>query len=82
MREMGQFFKDLKTEGIWYAMTGQNFLEWLQGAFHALINYSDVLIIVAMVLGLFTMGGSKTAGKYMYWTFFVYLILKMVGWYF
>jgi hypothetical protein len=82
-KNLFEFSKTWKQEGFWYAMTGEHFKEWITevslNTFHAIINFSDVLIIVALIFGIGTIAGSKRCGKYTYWTVILYVVLKLCG---
>ena len=79
IEEIGNFIHDLREEGFWYATTRETFGQSCLDALHAIIDYSDALVIVTMVLALFSLGGSKTAKKYTYWSVFTFIIIKMLG---
>lgn len=77
------FVSDIKNEGIWFALTGKGFGEWLKDLFinmgKGIVIYSDVLILVGTVLMLFIMFGSKKALKMLYWTLAIYVVIKGLG---
>lgn len=78
-KEIGLFLHNMRTEGVWYAITGKHLGAWSIDLLHSLIEFSDSLVIVALVLVIFSIGGSKKARKGLYWTFFIYVILKLIG---
>lgn len=82
-REMYSFSKEWRNEGFWHAMTGEHFKEWFKHSaidlFNGIVHYSDLLLIVAMVLGLGTLAGSQKTGKWLYWTFITYIVVKLLG---
>lgn len=47
----------------------------------AIYENVDYAIIVAMVLLLFVVFGSKKAGTYLWWTFACYIIISILGGY-
>jgi len=77
------FKNDFDEGGLFYALTGETFGEWMKGLFldflHWVVEMSDCLVIVAMVFGLFGLAGSSRGYKGMYWTFFVYILFKYLG---
>lgn len=75
-QDMWQFFTDMRHEGIWFAVTGEHFLPWLQDAFYNVLNYSDYLIIVALLITILIIGGSGRARKWLWFTFLAYIISK------
>lgn len=46
---------------------------------HAIYEWSDVALIISVVLILVTIFGSKRAGKGIYWTLATYLIIQLLG---
>lgn len=83
VHDFSNFIKDTHDEGIWYAFTGQHFKESLiqfgLDFMNMLIQLSDLLIIVAMVLGMGTLAGSGFCKKWLYYTSILFVILKSVG---
>lgn len=77
------FLSDMRNEGLWYAVTGKHFVDWLNETAHNLLDFiidsSDLLIIPGMGLVILAMCGSKRSGKWLYWTVIAYLLLKMLG---
>ena len=55
------------------------FLSFISDFFHWIVQNSDYAILVAMILALLAIFGSKRAVKGVYWTFAFYIILKMLG---
>lgn len=82
-RTFGEFISDSREEGIWFALTGQHFSEWLINAGKAIIQFivdmSDLLMVAGMILLLLFMFGSKSSGKWLYWTICAYISLQMLG---
>jgi hypothetical protein len=75
-KDMWQFFTDMRHEGFWYAATGQHFGPWLRDTAYAMLDYSDILIVVAMILAVLIVAGSGRAKKYLWWCFLAYLVSK------
>lgn len=86
-KEVGKFLVDLKDNGIWYALTGYTFKEWvvvrgqdlLTSTLHLIIDLVDVLILPAAVLTLLAMAGSKKSKEYIYWVIITYVIIKCLA---
>jgi hypothetical protein len=77
--EIGRFLSDMRHEGIWYAITGQYFTDWLIGIGNTILYYSDALVLVAMGATLFCIFGSKKARSVLYWTIVSYGFIKFLG---
>lgn len=73
------FIHESKTEGIWYAFTGEHFLDTLKNLALTIVHYSDYLALVALLFGILTMLGSNRSRGWLYWTFILYICLKFVG---
>ena len=80
---ISNFIKDSHNEGLWYAFTGEHFLTSLvqfgKDMLNMIVQCSDLLVIVAMVLGIGMMAGSKFCKKWLWYTSFTFLILKCLG---
>lgn len=80
---INSFFSDMKNEGLWYAITGQYFGEWVNNMFVSFINWlvdmSDLLIVAGMVVLLLIMFGSKRSRKWMYWVVCAYIMFQILG---
>lgn len=83
VKSVGTFFSEMKNEGLWYAMTGQYFGEWVNSMFVSFINWlvdmSDLLIVAGMVVLLLIMFGSKRSRKWMYWVVCAYIMFQILG---
>src|SRR5574342_329239 len=64
-----EFFADWRSNGFWHASTGQDFLPWLRDFGYDLLGYSDVLVVVAVILTLGIIAGSGRCRKWLWWCF-------------
>lgn len=80
---ISNFIKDSHDQGIWYAFTGKHFTESLiqfgKDMLNMMVQCSDTLVIVAMILGLGAIAGSSFCKKWLWYTSILYLILKCLG---
>ena len=76
-------FKDFREHGLWYAVTGKTFTEWLADVAHNIgvfiFDNIDYTILLIMCFTLFAMAGSKRCLRYIYWTSIIYLGVKFTG---
>lgn len=83
VRNFSDFIKDTHNEGIWYAFTGEHFTESLiqfgKDMLNMIVQCSDLLVVVALVLSIGVIGGSKFCKKWLWYTSFGFLILKCLG---
>lgn len=74
---------DIRENGIWEGLTGQDFGPWLldlsKDLAMTVVNFSDYMILPIMGLLLFAMFGSNKAGKWIYWSIATYIIIKICG---
>lgn len=82
-KNMNQFFADTKEGGLFFAITGKHFLEWLKESLITLAewiyNVSDLAILIITIFTMFAMAGSRRVMKYIYWTSIGYLSIKAIG---
>jgi hypothetical protein len=79
-KDMTDFFHDLHVNGPWHAITGETFVQWADEKFHLLISNSTYLgIEISMILLLLGVFGFKRAGKWLWWTIAIYVILQVLG---
>lgn len=83
VKSINNFFSVMEDEGFWYALTGKHFGEWFidicQAILQFVVDISDVLIIVGMILLLLIMFGSKKSPRWLYWTVSAYILIQTLG---
>jgi uncharacterized phage infection (PIP) family protein YhgE len=83
IRNVSDFIKDTHNEGIWYAFTGEHFktslIQFGKDMLNMIVQCSDSLLIVALVLVIGVISGSKFCRKWLWYTSVLFLILKCLG---
>lgn len=83
LREIGRFLRESKTEGIWYALTGQHFGEWwislLKNFGFWILENSDVFFLFPsfLILVLTFFMGRNRFSRFAIPLFFVYFIARI-----
>lgn len=83
VKSVTNFFDEMQNEGIWYAVTGEHFKDWIVNAMkevaQSLVNASDYIIIASLLILLLVIFGSNRAKKWLYWSVCIYLMFQILG---
>jgi hypothetical protein len=80
IKDIAAFFADMKQNGIFHAMTGTTFTDWLLNTARLIVDSSaEIGLVAAIILVIVGMCGSTRARKYLYWTVIITIILQMIG---
>jgi hypothetical protein len=80
IKDIAAFFTDMKQNGIFHAMTGSTFTDWLIGIARVIVDSSaEIGLVAAIILVIVGMCGSTRARKWLYWTVIITIILQMIG---
>lgn len=81
---INDFFSDMTNEGLWFAITGQYFGEWVHSMFinflRWLVSMSDLLMLAGVGVLLLIMFGSVRSRKWLYWIVCSYIMFQILGW--
>lgn len=82
-RNVSDFIQNTHDKGLWYGLTGHKFKESLiifgNDLISMMVQCSDVLVVVTMILGIGAITGSKFCKKWAYYSTMLFIILKCVG---
>lgn len=78
--EISQFVHIVRTDGLYMALFHESFGQSLERMFHAFVDYSfGIGLLAIVILLIFRMFGSQWAAKGVYLTFAIYVVLQILG---